>query len=526
MRGRSGWALWAAPLVLVGAGEARAFQIADPIHHNCHEQLASAALAEVGYLPWAPPAAALADQDRRFLDDADARFTYDRNMHMAALITGIRYPDLEGNGDFHFNELAPVHNAVDGQGNHCLRALTDEGAVGDQNALVACRAFITDQFHLAVAAADDQGRPDPSKLEKVKVHAPFDGKLDYPLSTFYFHAGVGMHALQDSFAHTFRDPTWHQVQSFYQWSGQVRGTLVELRDGHGHEKNMDDCTTGRPSIVPQFNAARQASADYLNVLSGPVTGDAREKLFTQFLDRWLTLQPGCNLNNRYCDNEVYLELKRKWSIDYPTDEGSGGCESAAGSSLLALLGLGLMLARRRSLGVAALVLGVSLLPALARAEDVAENNDPEGIRYLAHVSASFDNPAFSYGGGVLWQFHAFEVGAEAEHNPWVALDRPKLTLGALNVYARAGWRHQLSRDFSYRAGLNLGFTTLLTETVDTAPGSTGPLVGLEPLSVIYHPAGHLAYELSAFTLMVPEVQLRGWPYGYPQYRINFTMRFH
>ena len=188
--------------------------------------------------------------------------------------------------------------------------------------------------------------------------------------------------------------------------------------------------------------------------------------------------------------------------------------------------MGLLLLRRRSLGVAALVLGVSLLPALARAEDVAENNDPEGIRYLAHVSGSFDNPAFSYGGGVLWQFHAFEVGAEAEHNPWVALDRPKLTLGALNVYARVGWRHQLSRDFSYRAGLNLGFTTLLTETVDTTPGSTGPLVGIEPLSVIYHPSGHLAYELSAFTLMVPEVQLRGWPYGYPQYRINFTLRFH
>jgi uncharacterized protein (TIGR03382 family) len=553
---RSGWTVvvLAVGSVLAISTSASAWQIEDPLHHNCHERLTADALAQVGYLPYAPPSTQLVHEDVQFLDDGDFAWTYDRNMQMAALITGVRYNDLDGSGDFHFNTLAPVHNNPVDQGAHCLRAHADQGSAGDVSALANCRAFITDQFHQAVATADANGHFNVGQTESVQVHVQSRGTIGYPLSTFFFHVGRGMHALQDSFTHTFRDPTWHQPGTFFNWVDQVRGDLVESVNGHGHEKELDDCTSARPSRPDQRAAAERASVEFLAVLWADVTPDVREQLFTQFLDRWLTLQPGCTLSDSYCDNAVYAELLDRWSQDYPTRHSAeSGCNSTSGVSLLAILGVALLMRRRKARAwlaalVLVLMLTVFLLPASAWADEAVPstpsagatpaptptptptptpevNHDPSGLRYLLHVAGSFDNPGFAYGGGAMWQFSAFELGIEAEHNPWFSLDRTKLNLGSLNVYARGGWRRQLSANYSYRAGVDLGIATLLADVVGTSPGSTAFFLGVEPLSVIYHPGGHIEYELTAFSLQVPEVQLRGWPFGYPQYRVTFAMRF-
>ena len=80
------------------------------------------------------------------------------------------------------------------------------------------------------------------------------------MSGFYFFAGRAVHAIQDSFTHTYRRmdgaDAGHAITSVFNWESQVRGDLVEAENGHGHETILDDCEDDNPS-----NGERMALGD-------------------------------------------------------------------------------------------------------------------------------------------------------------------------------------------------------------------------------------------------------------------------
>ena len=131
-----------ATAVLLAPSAAWAWQVADPIHHDCHERISAAALRQVGYVR-TPPALSAADASLRAGLQFDAG-AYDANIYALSLIIGTRWPDSQGEPSFDFYKLSNVHNAPGDQASHCLREETDLGAeTGDTHALADCRAAIT-----------------------------------------------------------------------------------------------------------------------------------------------------------------------------------------------------------------------------------------------------------------------------------------------------------------------------------------------------------------------------------------------
>ena len=178
---------------------------------------------------------------------------YDANIYALSFIIGTRWPDSQGEPSFDFYKLSNVHNAPGDQSAHCLREESDVGAEpGDTHALAACRATITTLYWQALATLDPTtGGVDPDERTLQPEYLPFLGKTQIPVSGFYFFAGRAVHALQDSFTHTYRrmDGTdaGHKITSIFNWESQVRGDLVESVNGHGHETILDDCEDDNPS---------------------------------------------------------------------------------------------------------------------------------------------------------------------------------------------------------------------------------------------------------------------------------------
>ena len=143
----------AAIAALLAPSAAWAWQVADPIHHDCHERISAAALDQVRYVQ-APPPLSAADASLRDGLQFDAG-PYPANIYALSFIIGTRWPDSQGEPSFDFYKLSNVHNAPGDQASHCLREETDLGAeTGDTHALAACRAAITTLYWQALATLD------------------------------------------------------------------------------------------------------------------------------------------------------------------------------------------------------------------------------------------------------------------------------------------------------------------------------------------------------------------------------------
>jgi hypothetical protein len=334
----AGVALWSAT--------ARAWQVEDPIHHNCHERISAAALTRVGYVrqpapPLSPDDAALSD-GLQF--DASQ---YDANIYALSFIIGTRWPDSQGEPSFAFYKLSNVHNAPGDQASHCLREESDIGAeTGDTHALAACRATITTLYWQALATLDPAtGGVDPDERTLQPEYLPFLGKTQIPVSAFYFFAGRAVHAVQDSFTHTYRrmdgSDAGHKITSVFNWASQVRGDLVESVNGHGHETILDDCQDDNPSNADRLGWATDATAALLSALTMPGDGAERQMRLDAFFTDWMTYETGCSIENEYCNNPVQAWLR------------ASGKEMGGDSAGCALAG-----SARAGLGALALTAGV------------------------------------------------------------------------------------------------------------------------------------------------------------------------
>jgi hypothetical protein len=522
-------ALSAAAGILLSSAAASAWQVADPIHHDCHERISSAALTQVGYVQPPPPLSS-SDSDLRNGLQFDAG-RYAADIYALSLIIGTRWPDSQGEPSFDFYKLSNVHSAAGDQGSHCLREEADVGAEpGDTHALAACRAKITALYWQALATLDPTtGDVDPDERTLQPEYLPFLGKTQIPVSGFYFFAGRALHAIQDSFTHTYRrmeDPdAGHRITSIFNWLSQVRGDLDEAENGHGHETVLDDCEGDEPRTGDRMRWATDASSTLLAALTTPGDVSERQMRLDAFFTDWMTYEAGCSIGNEYCGNPVQAWLRTSGqSMNYD----GGGCALAGsgriGLGLLALavaVGLAALVARRRPRRVATLLaIAVGLGTATARADD-----EHLGWRAEARASLSVQNPAYAFGGAGAFAWRRFEVGGFAELNPWYDVNREMMSLGATNFGVLGHYLHSLRPDVRLRAGVGLGLSVLNMDLPGTSAGNVGVYANLRLLGIVWYFANRTALTIDAFDLALPTPQLRGWPVLYAQHRLSVGLSF-
>jgi hypothetical protein len=504
--------------------------VVDPIHHNCHERISAAALDQVGYVQTPPP---LSSDDASLRDGLqfDASL-YDANIYAMSFIIGTRWPDSQGEPSFDFYKLSNVHNAPGDQSAHCLREESDVGAEpGDTHALAACHATITTLYWQALATLDPTtGAVDPDERTLQPEYLPFLGKTQIPVSGFYFFAGRAVHAVQDSFTHTYRRmdgaDAGHKITSIFNWESQVRGDLVESVNGHGHETILDDCEDDNPSNGDRLGWATAATTELLTALTTPGTAADRQMRLDTFFDDWMTYEAGCSIANQYCDNPV-----EAWLVASGKEMGgdSAGC-ALAGSARVGLGALAIaaaalaaaFLRRRRRARVVPLIAFalVAVAASTARADD-----EHRGWRAEARASLSVQNPAYAFGGAGAYAWRRAELGGFAELNPWYDANREMMSLGATNFGVFTHYLHSIRPDIRIRAGVGLGLSVLNQSLPGTSAGNVGIYANLRLFGIIWYFANRTALTIDAFDLALPTPQLRGWPVLYAQHRISVGLSF-
>jgi MYXO-CTERM domain-containing protein len=529
-------------LTALCAARADAWQIEDVIHQPCHERLSQAALDRVGYLQDPPP---LTGDDARLRDNVDFKASrYDANLYALSLVIGVRNADTHGGASFSFGNNATAANAPDDQRAHCLRTASQDGPAGDAAAVADCRAWIESLYWQALASLDENGDVSPDARTEAIVATEFQGSVSYRLSGLYYYGGRAIHAVQDSFTHSFRSPDWYQIRHVFNWSDQVSCTLDEARDGHGHETVLDDCKDGDPTEAERFEVATQASADLLSALTTPGTHAERAQRIADFLETWMTYEPDCTLENRYCDNPVYAWLRDSDRSDAKICDGPLGCQSAspkpphetnrgllvAGALALAALGL----RRRRGLATALLGAALWLTPSAVQAEEASDRDEPVapreprrvgGPRLEARASFSVDNPAYAFGVAGLYGFRRADVGVFAELNPWYSIDRRRMSLGATNFGILGHYLHPLRRDLVLRFGVGIGFSMLNADMLGVNAGNLGMYLDIRAMGLIWEFADGVALTADPLDLALPAPGLTGWPILFTQHRMSLGLQF-
>ena len=522
--------------------QAMAWQIEDPVHKNCHERISQAALNQAGYVADPPP---LAGNDRSLRDNTEFTASrYDANIYALSMIIGVRNADTHGGSDFSFGNNASAANADDDQRAHCLRTKSQDGPAGDAAAVDDCRAWIEALYWQALASLDEAGNVSADTRTEAPVATEFQGPVSYPVSELYYFAGRAMHAVQDSFTHTFRSADGQRIRHVFNWSEQVSCTLDEARDGHGHETVLDDCEHGDPSEAERFELATRASTDLLSALTTPGVRAERAQRIADFLETWMSYEPGCTLDNGYCQNPVYDWLSHSDRSDKNICDGPLGCETTSAgaranvSERSWLFGAALLLGafslrRRRRVATILLALGLCSTPRFAHAEDDSSTEPPSmpsprkvgGPRLEARASLSVDNPAYAFGLAGLYGFKRADLGVFAELNPWYSVERRRMSLGSTNFGVLGHYLHPLRRDLVLRFGIGLGLSVLNADMLGVNAGNKGIFLDIRAMGLIWEFADGVALTADPLDIALPAPALVGWPILFSQYRTSLGLQF-
>jgi hypothetical protein len=507
------------------AAPAGAWEIQDPIHANCHERLTQAALTEVGYV--APPPALSGDDAALPANLEFPAGAYDGNIDALSLIIGVRWPDEHGSSDFSLYNQATYANDPTLQSEHCLRRETDEGSAGDAAAVGACRAYIEQEYWAALSSLDAQGNVDARAREPATFYTAFQGTIDYPLVAFYFHAGRGLHAVQDSFTHTFRTPDRRHIVSVANWVDAIRCTLDERSDGHPHEGRFDLCDPDDdPNQKDRYAAALLASKELLRGLTSRGTHAERSARLDAFFEHWMTYQPGCTLEDAYCGNADYAWVSQGGRSDAGSCHSLFGCGvpggHRSGAPAIVALALGgiVLLRRRRRLAGAWVAVALSAWPHEARAEP-----DGRGFKIEARTSLSVDRPAYAFGAAGMYAWARADLGLFAELNPWYSVERNTMTLGTTNFGILSHFLLPLRSDLRLRFGAGLGFAVLNEPMIGTNAGKIGPYANVRLVGLVWQLRDKVALTVDPFDLALPAPQMTGWPILYTQHRASVGLAF-
>lgn len=187
--------------VLASVDRADGFQVASPIHTGCHERLLYRAMKQARTTPGSPGEVTEEDEVLAHALQFDVS-NYGKDLATISLMVGVRYNDLHGAQAVNLGEVVPVHNRDEFQREHCLRSASHDGQSGAVAAIAECRNFMED---MVMRALDGHDIADPNPTQEVEVYLRFRaGQPVVRVSRLYFNLGRAIHALQDSFTHTFR----------------------------------------------------------------------------------------------------------------------------------------------------------------------------------------------------------------------------------------------------------------------------------------------------------------------------------
>jgi MYXO-CTERM domain-containing protein len=554
-------------LIASASTTAEAYTYGSAVSDSCHEGLALEALRVVRSLPELQETAAPwseSDTDRLLRESLPFELPEDmKDAQAVALVLGVRDNDLKGNHETDLERLAMVHSNPDGQREHCLRRPDHDFELGSRAALAECIAYIRDQVVYAVAEGlDEDGRPRRDRLGSVVVSLPFAGAFRVDVPLFSLRIGQALHALQDSFTHTFRVPIeeddaggelvpWlpaHQrsrVTVVLNWVELAGGQLDERRDGPPHMTELDQCNATEPLIVRRREEAVAASVDVLRASLDPARDvDEKRAAIEAVLDSYLGYREGCTYENQWCDApENALRAPAGCSCRF-----AGGAPQRAGA-LLSAAALGLVLARRRRRrhgmrkrcalpAAAALLAG----PSLARAEtihdgvttsspgvDAEVDDEPERspIGFAAGFGGALDNWALAMSLGLRGRPHdRWVLGVDAEWNPWLSTENDRFTLGSFNGYLTVIHRWPLDHaPVDLRTSLHAGVSVLLFDVWGAPMGSAGPYLGASPLGVEVPLDGQWTFLVDPIDVALAVPHVVGVPLLYPQYRLSMGFQF-
>jgi hypothetical protein len=340
-------------LLLIGLtcfqpSSAFAFTCETPFSGGCHEQLTADALRTAGW-PNSESAPAITSADNILLKNL--LFHPPSDLHdrwTTAMLIGVRHTDFAGHRPTSPDLLAAIHNDIEGQGAHCLRSPEDDGVTGNATAANACRAYIMKEVENAIGPSD---AIDLTDTVNIKVSLKYE-ETTLALSRFAFHMGHALHALQDSFTHTFRHPANPKlILSFFNYVDPAfKNDYSPEVDGHKHSSAFDTCEPGQ-----NLFRVEQATTASVELLLAAGSAGTRSERFVQVhdvLDAWLTpTTESCEPSNGYCgvmnDDGTMIE---DLAVAESAFDGAGCHLRPNGTStapLFALLVLVLWLARRR-----------------------------------------------------------------------------------------------------------------------------------------------------------------------------------
>jgi hypothetical protein len=570
--------------VLFFCGHASAFTIETSVTAGCHEAITASALRAVRARgPIAPPIAP--DRDDLALIN-DLPFTVDddlRDTASATLLVGARDNDIKGYGVFSIDEISQVQSAPLTQHEHCLRSAGEDESGGTEAALADCRSYIRARVLSALDGLDEHGAPDPGLRASLVLTLSVRGQVSASLPLFYLRMGQGLHALEDGFAHALRTSDGLRVTAILNYVDLANGTLDETRDGPPHEVQLDSCADLDELRTRNHRLAITAATEMLQAALDPASDRGeKERAVDEVLNRYLTYEPGCTMDNSWCD-----------APETGLSGGTCGCVAAGASGGAGSPGVGavalmfLVLRRAAKRGSRAATLGLALAavvitaPSLALAQATTapvggaapsapappptalttaelkanakvdapaapppdageaprvvarlvtkdeankERAERDRSRFSLYVAASaaFDKPALAGALAARWQLsEAWVIGLDAEFNPYYGSQSRTFRMGSFNGYATLIRRYPMRfESVNLRTSAHLGTSVLLMDLYGAPRGSTGIFLGVSPLGVEWKVSRALYIVVDPINLAVAAPQLAATPFVYQQYRFT------
>jgi hypothetical protein len=538
----------------VGAARgARAYTIASAISSGCHERITGEALRAVRQeLASAGPLAADRNE-QALIDDVEFPVPADLNdLGGATLLIGVRDNDLKGRQSSDVTELAFVHGDPQLQREHCLRSSDDDEPDGSARAVESCRAFILERIAEAVAGLDASGAPDPANRTVLPVYLALRHRVDASLPTYYVRIGQAIHAVEDSFTHTYRTADGMQISVVLNWVDDANGTLMPATDGPPHESELDRCDDPDDLRRQRRLLATEAATGILRATLDPtLDSDQKTAAATAILDAFLGYAPGCTFDNDWCDapEGKYGNSGVGCAVGGPAEPGSPiACGALAG---LILVARGRARRRDRRRGRAA-TMAVALVAVCGAGRAYAESKPdekpvappevesqpaapvsphPSPPRWGASLSGagSFNNGALAAAIGARLRVGKHLVlGLDGEWNPWFAVNGAStVRAGAFNGYASAILRVPLAYErFNLRTTFNAGTSVLLIDLYGAPRGSTGVFLGFHPLGIEWELSRRLFMILDPIGYVLPIPQLGGVPFAFPQFRTTLGLELY
>jgi hypothetical protein len=269
------------------SSDAKAYTCETLVTPGCHERISADALRVVrGELATAKPLDKSGDDDA-LIDDLPFHVPDDlSDIGGATLLMGVRDNDLKGLSPSDLEEL-PQITADDGsQHEHCLRNTEEVEPAGTRQAVDDCRSYILQTLTSALDGLDDSGTPDATKRQSFQVGLAVRGVTTVSVPIFYLRAGQAIHAIEDSFAHDWRDANDpHKITVALNWIAFADSDINEPVTGPAHEQELDRCDDPDALRTERRQLATEASAEALHAALDPsLSRDQKIAAFQSVLD--------------------------------------------------------------------------------------------------------------------------------------------------------------------------------------------------------------------------------------------------